>query len=132
LTTDAGSPPGFWTASGTPWTGDAIEWRMRGDELTEGGVGLEDAVLFAKAIQRSSILVHISAGNMYILDPAYAMQNTYLPQARTSGLPNGSRKSWKSPSHWGSFNLDLRRGDRVRRRHDRHVPAVHHGPGLRQ
>ena len=87
----------------------AIEWRMSGDELTEGGVGLEDALLFAGAIQKKIDLVHISAGNMY--NPSslsFAMQNTYLPLATNVHLAERFKKALDIPvTSVGSFNLDL-------------------------
>ena len=89
--------------------GMPIEWRMSGDELTEGGVGLEDAVLFAKDIQRKIDLVHISAGNLYNPSSlAYAMQNTYLPLATNVRYAERFKKELDIPvTSVGSFNLDL-------------------------
>ena len=82
---------------------------MSGDELTEGGVGLEDAVLFAKAIQKKLDLIHISAGNMY--NPAslsFAMQNTYLPLATNVRFAERFKQELDIPvTSVGSFNLDL-------------------------
>jgi 2,4-dienoyl-CoA reductase-like NADH-dependent reductase (Old Yellow Enzyme family)/NADPH-dependent 2,4-dienoyl-CoA reductase/sulfur reductase-like enzyme len=87
----------------------AIEWRMSGDELTEGGVGIDEAVLFAKAIQKKIDLVHISAGNMY--NPSslsYAMQNTYLPLATNVRFAQRFKEELDIPvTSVGSFNLDL-------------------------
>jgi 2,4-dienoyl-CoA reductase-like NADH-dependent reductase (Old Yellow Enzyme family)/thioredoxin reductase len=87
----------------------AIEYRMSGDEMTEGGVGLDDAVLFAKAIQNKIDLVHISAGNMY--NPSslsFAMQNTYLPMATNVRFAERMKKELDIPvTSVGSFNLDL-------------------------
>ena len=87
----------------------AIEWRMSGDELTEGGVGLEDAVLFAKAIQKKLDLVHISAGNMYNPSSlAFAMQNTYLPLATNVRFAQRFKEELEIPvTSVGSFNMDL-------------------------
>jgi 2,4-dienoyl-CoA reductase-like NADH-dependent reductase (Old Yellow Enzyme family) len=91
----------------------AIEYRMSGDELTEGGVGLDEAVLFAKTIQKKIDLLHISAGNIY--NPtslSYAMQPAYLPMATNVRFARAHEKvSWIYPSHrWVSFNLDLAEG----------------------
>ena len=87
----------------------AIEYRMSGDELTEGGVGLEEAVLFAKAIQKKIDLIHMSAGNMY--NPtslAYAMQPAYLPMATNIRFAERMKKELEIPvTSVGSFNLDL-------------------------
>jgi 2,4-dienoyl-CoA reductase-like NADH-dependent reductase (Old Yellow Enzyme family)/thioredoxin reductase len=87
----------------------AIEYRMSGDELTEGGVGIDDAVLFAKAIQGRIDLIHISAGNMY--NPSslsYAMQPTYLPQATNVRFAERMKKELSIPvTSVGSFNLEL-------------------------
>jgi 2,4-dienoyl-CoA reductase-like NADH-dependent reductase (Old Yellow Enzyme family)/thioredoxin reductase len=87
----------------------AIEYRMSGDELTEGGVGLDEAVLFAKAIQKKIDLIHISAGNIY--NPtslAYAMQPTYLPMATNIRFAERMKKELEIPvTSVGSFNLEL-------------------------
>jgi 2,4-dienoyl-CoA reductase-like NADH-dependent reductase (Old Yellow Enzyme family)/thioredoxin reductase len=87
----------------------AIEWRMSGDEMTPGGVGIEDAVLFAKTIQQKIDLIHISAGNMY--NPSsltYAMQPTYLPLATNVRFAERMKKELDIPvTSVGSFNLDL-------------------------
>lgn len=87
----------------------AIEYRMSGDELTEGGVELEDAVLFARAVQDKIDLIHISAGNIY--NPAsltYAMQPAYLPMATNVRFAERMKKELHIPvTSVGSFNLDL-------------------------
>jgi 2,4-dienoyl-CoA reductase-like NADH-dependent reductase (Old Yellow Enzyme family)/thioredoxin reductase len=89
--------------------GMAIEWRISGDELTEGGVGIDDAVLFARAIQKKIDLIHISAGNMY--NPSsltFAMQNTYLPLATNVRFAERFKRELDIPvTSVGSFNLDL-------------------------
>ncbi|NMA25371.1 MAG: FAD-dependent oxidoreductase [Clostridiales bacterium] len=87
----------------------AIEYRMSGDEFTEGGVGIDDAVLFAKAIQGKIDLIHISAGNIY--SPAslsYAMQPAYLPMATNVRFAERMKKELEIPvTSVGSYNLDL-------------------------
>jgi 2,4-dienoyl-CoA reductase-like NADH-dependent reductase (Old Yellow Enzyme family)/NADPH-dependent 2,4-dienoyl-CoA reductase/sulfur reductase-like enzyme len=87
----------------------AIEYRISGDEFTDGGVGIDDAVLFAKAIQKKIDLIHVSAGNMY--NPSslvYAMQNTYLPLATNVRFAERFKKELDIPvTSVGSFNLDL-------------------------
>jgi len=87
----------------------AIEWRISGDELTEGGVGLEEAILFARAIQKKIDLIHVSAGNMY--NPAslsYAMQPAYLPMATNVRFAEQFKRALDIPvTSVGSFNLDL-------------------------
>jgi NADPH-dependent 2,4-dienoyl-CoA reductase/sulfur reductase-like enzyme len=82
---------------------------MSGDELTEGGVGIDDAVQFAKSIQTKIDLVHISAGNLYNPSSlAYAMQNTYLPLATNVRFAERFKKELIIPvTSVGSFNLDL-------------------------
>ncbi len=87
----------------------AIEYRMSGDELTEGGVGIEDAVLFAKAIQDKIDLIHISAGNIYnTASLTYAMQPAYLPMATNVRFAERMKKELKIPvTSVGSFNLEL-------------------------
>jgi 2,4-dienoyl-CoA reductase-like NADH-dependent reductase (Old Yellow Enzyme family)/thioredoxin reductase len=87
----------------------AIEYRISGDELTEGGVGLEEAVLFARAIQKKIDLIHVSAGNMY--NPAslsYAMQPAYLPMATNVRFAEHFKRALDIPvTSVGSFNMDL-------------------------
>lgn len=87
----------------------AVEWRISGDELTEGGVGIEDAVQFAKAIESKIDMIHVSAGNMY--NPSslvYTMQNTYLPLATNVRFAERFKKELNIPvTSVGSFNLDL-------------------------
>ena len=87
----------------------AIEWRMSGDELTDGGVGLEDAVRFARAIQNKIDLVHISAGNMYSPQSMmYTIQSTYLPMATNVRFAKAFKEALDIPvTSVGSFNLDL-------------------------
>ncbi len=87
----------------------AIEWRMSGDELTDGGVGVEDAVRFAKAIQNKIDLVHISAGNMYSPQSMkYTIQSTYLPLATNVRFAQRFKQELSIPvTSVGSFNLDL-------------------------
>ncbi len=89
--------------------GMAIEYRMSGDELTDGGVGIDEAVLFAKAIEDKIDLIHISAGNLY--NPSslvWAMQPTYLPTATNVRLAERMKKELSIPvTSVGSFNLAL-------------------------
>jgi len=59
----------------------AIEVRMSGDELFEGGVHVEEGIAFAKAIQDKIDLLHVSAGSMYDLRTiGFTIQNTYMPR----------------------------------------------------
>jgi NADPH-dependent 2,4-dienoyl-CoA reductase/sulfur reductase-like enzyme len=89
--------------------GMAMEYRMSGDEFTEGGVGIDEAVLFAKTVQDQIDLVHISAGNLY--NPAslvWAMQPAYLPMATNVRLAERIKKELRIPvTSVGSFNLEL-------------------------
>ena len=87
----------------------AIEYRMSGDELTDGGVGIDEAVLFAKALEDKIDLIHISAGNLYNPSSlAWAMQPTYLPMATNVRLAERMKKDLSIPvTSVGSFNLDL-------------------------
>ena len=87
----------------------AIEYRMSGDEFTEGGIGIDEAVNFAKAIEKKIDLIHISAGNLY--NPAslvWAMQPAYLPMATNVRFAERMKKELHIPvTSVGSFNLDL-------------------------
>ena len=59
----------------------AIEFRLSADEMTEGGVTLEDTIAFAKILEDKIDLLHVSAG--MLLDDAvapYVTQPTYLPR----------------------------------------------------
>ncbi|MDR1588571.1 MAG: NAD(P)/FAD-dependent oxidoreductase [Oscillospiraceae bacterium] len=87
----------------------AIDWRMSGDELTPGGVGIDDAVEFALAIQDKLDLIHISAGNMY--EPAsmsYTIQPAYMPMATNVRFAERFKRELRIPvTTVGSFNLEL-------------------------
>jgi NADPH-dependent 2,4-dienoyl-CoA reductase/sulfur reductase-like enzyme len=87
----------------------AIEYRMSGDEYTEGGVGIDEAVAFAKEIQNKIDLIHISAGNLY--NPSSlsrAMQPAYLPMATNAHLAERMKRELTIPvTSVGSYNLEL-------------------------
>jgi 2,4-dienoyl-CoA reductase-like NADH-dependent reductase (Old Yellow Enzyme family)/thioredoxin reductase len=87
----------------------AIDWRMSGDELTPGGVGADEAVEFARAVQDRLDLIHISAGNMY--EPSsmnYTIQPTYMPMATNVALAERFKRELRIPvTTVGSFNLEL-------------------------
>ncbi|MDR1299575.1 MAG: FAD-dependent oxidoreductase [Oscillospiraceae bacterium] len=89
--------------------GMAIDWRMSGDELTPGGVGIDEAVAFAKAVQDKLDLIHISAGNMY--EPSsmsYTIQPAYMPMATNVAFAERFKRELKIPvTAVGSFNVDL-------------------------
>lgn len=87
----------------------AIEWRASGDELTPGGVGVEDQVLQAKALQDKIDLIHVSAGNLY--NPStvkYMIQHPYVPMATNIRFAERFKKELNIPVVTvGSFTLDL-------------------------
>ena len=87
----------------------AIEYRISGDELIEGGVGLEDAIAFTKAIQDKIDLIHVSAGSLY--DPrtvAYMIQPTFIPMATNVHLAERFKQEVDIPVVTvGSFNMPL-------------------------
>lgn len=87
----------------------AIDYRISGDELTEGGVGVDDAVMFAKEIQSQLDIIHVSAGNMYApASMSYTIQPTYLPLATNVRFAERFRQELDIPvTSVGSFNLDL-------------------------
>ena len=79
----------------------AIEYRMSGDEFTEGGVGIGDAVLFAKAIRENRSHTYFG-GNITARRRSYAMQPAYLPMATNVRFAERMKKSWRYRSlRWG-------------------------------
>lgn len=87
----------------------AIEIRMSGDELTEGGVGVEDAVKIAKFLEPQIDLVNVSAGNLYNLATmGYMIQSTYVPMATNVRFAEAFKRELSIPvSTVGSFNMEL-------------------------
>ena len=87
----------------------AIDYRISGDDLTPGGVGVEDAVRFAKAIQHKLDIIHVSAGNMYYPSSlAYMIQCAYVPMATNVHLAKRFKEELDIPvTTVGSFNMDL-------------------------
>lgn len=87
----------------------AIDYRISGDDLTPGGVGVEDAVRFAKAIESKIDIIHVSAGNMYYpASMAYTIQSAYMPMATNVRFAQRFKEELSIPvTTVGSFNLDL-------------------------
>ena len=87
----------------------AIDYRISGDDLTPGGVGVEDALRFAKEIEDRIDIIHVSAGNMYYLPSmSYTIQNAYLPMATNARFARRFKEELKIPvTTVGSFNFDL-------------------------
>ncbi|MBQ8975182.1 MAG: FAD-dependent oxidoreductase, partial [Oscillospiraceae bacterium] len=87
----------------------AIDYRISGNELTPGGVGVEDAVKFAKAIQDKIDIIHVSAGNLYHpVSLGYMIQSTYLPMATNVRFAERFKRELDIPvTTVGSFNIDL-------------------------
>lgn len=87
----------------------AIDYRISGDDLTPGGVGVEDALRFAKAIQHKIDIIHVSAGNMYYpASMAYTIQSAYMPMATNLRFAARFKEELDIPvTTVGSFNLDL-------------------------
>lgn len=89
----------------------AIEWRMSGDELLGEpvGVGLSEAIEFAKYIQDKIDIVHISAGNMYdVRTIDYIIQPSYMPRPTNVHLAEQFKKALHIPvTSVGSFNMEL-------------------------
>ncbi|MBQ6602807.1 MAG: FAD-dependent oxidoreductase [Eubacterium sp.] len=87
----------------------AIDYRISGDDLTPGGVGVEDSLAFAKAIQDKIDIIHVSAGNLYYLPSmAYTIQSTYLPLATNVRFAKRFKEELHIPvTTVGSFNMDL-------------------------
>ena len=87
----------------------AIEIRMSGDELTEGGVGVEDAVKIAKYLEPQIDLVNVSAGNLYnLMSMPYMIQSTYVPMATNVRFAERFKAELDIPvSTVGSFTMEL-------------------------
>ncbi|MBR6950962.1 MAG: FAD-dependent oxidoreductase [Oscillospiraceae bacterium] len=87
----------------------AIDYRISGDDLTPGGVGVEDALRFAREIESRLDMIHVSAGNMYYLPSmSYTIQNAYLPMATNARFAKRFREELSIPvTAVGSFNLEL-------------------------
>ncbi len=87
----------------------AIDYRISGDELTPGGVDVEQAVMFAKEIQDKLDIIHVSAGNLYHpVSLSYMIQSSYLPMATNVRFAKRFREELHIPvTTVGSFNLDL-------------------------
>ncbi|AFA47622.1 NAD(P)/FAD-dependent oxidoreductase [Acetobacterium woodii] len=87
----------------------AIEFRISGDELYQDGVGLEDSILNAKAIQNQIDLIHVSAGSLYRLEVIpFMIQPAYLPMATNLHLAERFKQELDIPVVTvGSFNMEL-------------------------
>ncbi len=92
-------------------SGMAIEWRMSGDELLgkPEGVGVDEAIEFAKYIQDKIDIIHISAGNMYdVRTINYIIQPTYMPRPTNLYLAEQFKRALHIPvTSVGSFNMEL-------------------------
>ncbi len=87
----------------------ALEWRHSGDDLTPGGVGPEEQLMQAKALQNKIDLIHVSAGNLYY-GPSikYMIQQPYVPMATNLRFAELFKKNLDIPVvSVGSFNFDL-------------------------
>lgn len=87
----------------------AIDYRISGDDLTPGGVGVEDSLRFAKAIEKKLDIIHVSAGNMYYPSSmSYMIQCAYLPMATNVRFAKRFKEELSIPvTTVGSFNIDL-------------------------
>lgn len=87
----------------------AIELRVSGDELTEGGVGLEDALVNAKYLQSRIDMIHVSVGNLYnVASISRMIQPAYLPMATNVEYAERFKKELEIPVVTvGSFNMPL-------------------------
>ncbi|MCQ2405766.1 MAG: NAD(P)/FAD-dependent oxidoreductase [Oscillospiraceae bacterium] len=90
----------------------AISYRISGDERYPEGVGLEDAVRFAKLIEDKLDIIHVSSGNMYTLSAgAYMIPPYYMPRGANVDLAAAFKKELKIPvSVVGGINMDLAEG----------------------
>ncbi|MBR2521291.1 MAG: FAD-dependent oxidoreductase [Oscillospiraceae bacterium] len=89
--------------------GMAIEWRISGDELRQGGVTLEESLRFAGYISEKIDMIHVSAGGMFNKGTSMRMiQPTYLPRATNLAFAEAFKKELDIPvCTVGSFNMEL-------------------------
>jgi len=89
--------------------GMAIEWRISGDELIPGGVGVDEAIAFVQYIQNKIDMIHVSAGGMHNKAASMRMiQPTYLPRATNLHIAEEFKKRVDIPvCSVGSFNMEL-------------------------
>ncbi|MBR0106133.1 MAG: FAD-dependent oxidoreductase [Lachnospiraceae bacterium] len=87
----------------------AIEYRISGDELSEPGVRVEEAIAFAKEIEDKIDMIHVSAGSLYDLNTIrYQIQPAYIPKATNVRFAAEFKKHMNIPvTTVGSFDLDL-------------------------
>jgi 2,4-dienoyl-CoA reductase-like NADH-dependent reductase (Old Yellow Enzyme family)/thioredoxin reductase len=87
----------------------AIELRVSGDELTEGGVGLEDALQNAKYLESRIDMIHVSVGNLYnVASISRMIQPAYLPMATNVAYAERFKQELNIPVVTvGSFNMPL-------------------------
>ncbi len=76
----------------------AIEYRMSGDELCAGGLGIDDQLELAKLIESRIDLLHISAGKLYEEKTIPRIfQPVYLPRGANVYLAEKFKKELKIP-----------------------------------
>ena len=87
----------------------AIEYRLSGDELIEGGLTLEDQLEFASLIEDQVDLFNISAAQIFDFDTLPRMFPTaYYPHGVNAYLAAEFKKVLKTPvTAVGSINFDL-------------------------
>ena len=87
----------------------AIEYRISADELTPGGLTLEEQLEFAKLIQDRIDLLHISAGNAFTPDVSQLMiQPAYVPRGINIHFAERFKKELKIPvTALGSIDIAM-------------------------
>ena len=87
----------------------AIEYRISGDELTDPGVHVDEAIQFAKEIEDQIDMIHVSAGSLYDIGTIrYQIQPAYIPKATNVRFAAEFKKHMNIPvTTVGSFDLDL-------------------------
>lgn len=87
----------------------AIEYRLSADELTPGGLTLEDQLRFATLIQDKIDLLHLSVGNLY--EPGCStmmIQPAYIPRGINVHFAESFKKALNIPvTALGSLNLAI-------------------------
>ena len=87
----------------------AIEYRISADELSPGGLTLEEQLEFARAIQDKIDLIHISAGNLF--EPGCStmmIQPAYISRGINVHYAERFKKELKIPvTALGSIDLEL-------------------------
>ncbi|URZ08525.1 FAD-dependent oxidoreductase [Clostridium felsineum] len=87
----------------------AIEYRISADELNKNGVGVNEALEFAKLIEDKIDLIHVSVGDLYKTEVIpFMIQPTYIPRGINVYYAEAFKKVLKVPvTTVGSLDMDM-------------------------